>query len=112
MEIAWKFISRIKSNTIAVIDGIIPMTRGIGSGQTSRILATKIALERAGTFSRGGILASDSFFPFADSVALAAYAGIAAIVQQGGSIRDQDSIEEANRAGMAMVFTGQRVFWH
>jgi phosphoribosylaminoimidazolecarboxamide formyltransferase / IMP cyclohydrolase len=112
MQIAWKFISRIKSNTVAVIDKILPMTRGIGSGQTSRILATKIALERASKFAHGAILASDSFFPFDDSVKLAARAGISAIVEQGGSIRDQDSIDAANKAGITMVFTGQRVFWH
>jgi phosphoribosylaminoimidazolecarboxamide formyltransferase / IMP cyclohydrolase len=112
MQFAWKCISRIKSNTIAVIDSKLLMTRGIGSGQTSRILATKIALERAGKYCQGAILASDSFFPFDDSVRLAATAGIAAIIQQGGSIRDQDSIDAANKFGIAMVFTGQRVFWH
>jgi phosphoribosylaminoimidazolecarboxamide formyltransferase / IMP cyclohydrolase len=112
MKFAWICISRIKSNTVAVIDKDIPMTRGIGSGQTSRILATKIALERAGENCRGAILASDSFFPFDDSVKLAAKAGIAAVIEQGGSIRDQDSIDAADKAGIVMVFTGQRVFWH
>jgi phosphoribosylaminoimidazolecarboxamide formyltransferase / IMP cyclohydrolase len=112
MQIAWKFISRTKSNTVAVIDPDLPMTRGIGSGQTSRILATKIALERAGKYCKGAILASDSFFPFDDSVKLAAAAGITAIVEQGGSIRDQDSIDAANKSNITMVFTGQRVFWH
>ncbi|MCX6794284.1 MAG: bifunctional phosphoribosylaminoimidazolecarboxamide formyltransferase/IMP cyclohydrolase [Candidatus Gottesmanbacteria bacterium] len=112
MKIIWKAIARIRSNTVAVMDSTLPVVRGIGSGQTSRILSTKIALERAGTFARGGILASDSFFPFDDSVRLAVKAGIAAIIQQGGSIRDQESIDAANAAGMAMVFTGQRIFWH
>jgi phosphoribosylaminoimidazolecarboxamide formyltransferase / IMP cyclohydrolase len=112
MQFAWASISRIKSNTVAVVDGLIPMTRGIGSGQTSRILATKIALERAGNHAKGAILASDSFFPFDDSVKLATKVGISAIIEQGGSIRDQDSIDAANKAGIAMVFTGQRVFWH
>lgn len=112
MKIAWKFLSRIRSNTILVLDKDLPMARGIGSGQTSRVLSTKIALERAAEFTRGGILASDSFFPFDDSVKLAAKAGISAIIQQGGSIRDQDSIDAATAAGIAMVFTGQRVFWH
>lgn len=112
MQIAWKFISRIKSNTVVIVDKNLPMTRGIGGGQTSRILATKIALERAGTHCQGSIMASDSFFPFDDSVKLAAKSGIAAIVQQGGSIRDEDSIKAADQAGIIMIFTGQRVFWH
>jgi phosphoribosylaminoimidazolecarboxamide formyltransferase / IMP cyclohydrolase len=112
IQFAWKCISRIKSNTIAVIDKNLPMTRGIGSGQTSRLLATKIALERGGGFCQGAILASDSFFPFDDCVKLAAAAGIKAIVEQGGSIRDQDSIDAANAAKITLVFTGQRVFWH
>jgi len=112
MKIIWKAIARIRSNTVAVMDSTLPVVRGIGSGQTSRILSTKIALERAGTFARGGILASDSFFPFDDSVRLAVGAGISAIIQQGGSIRAQDSIDAVNDAGIAMVFTGQRIFWH
>lgn len=112
MQIAWQFISRIKSNSVIIVDAQLPMTRGIGSGQTSRIRSTKIALHQAGNLTKGAILASDSFFPFSDSVILAAENGIAAIVQQGGSIRDQDSIDEANKVGIAMVFTGKRAFWH
>lgn len=112
MQIAWKFLSRIRSNTIVVIDKNLPMTRGIGSGQTSRIRSTKIALEQAGNFTKGGILASDSFFPFEDCVKLAAKNGIAAIVQQGGSINDNASIAAANKARITMVFTGRRAFWH
>lgn len=112
MKVAWKFISRIRSNSIIVMDTKLPMTRGIGSGQTSRVRSTKIALEQAGKFCEGAILASDSFFPFPDSVELAAKAGIVAIIQQGGSINDQMSIDEANKNGMVMVMTGQRAFWH
>lgn len=112
MEIAWKFISRIKSNSVIIVDEEIPMTRGIGSGQTSRIRSTKLALEQAGALAKRAILASDSFFPFGDSVKLAAEYGVAAIIQQGGSIRDQESIAEADKAGITMVFTGQRAFWH
>lgn len=112
MKIAWKFISRIRSNAIIVVDKKIPMTRGIGSGQTSRIRSTKIALEQAGKFAKGGILASDSFFPFDDSVKLAAKYGILAIVQQGMSINDKLSINAANKAGISMVFTNRRSFWH
>ncbi|OGH24163.1 MAG: hypothetical protein A3B47_04835 [Candidatus Levybacteria bacterium RIFCSPLOWO2_01_FULL_39_24] len=112
MELAWKFIGRIRSNSIIVVDKNLPMTRGIGSGQTSRVRATKIALEQAGKNAKAAILASDSFFPFDDSVKLAAESGIAAIVQQGGSINDQKSIDAANKAGIAMVFTSERKFWH
>ncbi len=112
MQVAWKFISRIRSNAIIVLDKKLPMTRGIGSGQTSRIRSTKIALEQAGKFAKGAILASDSFFPFADSVELAARRGISAIVQQGGSINDKLSIEKADKEGISMVFTNRRAFWH
>lgn len=112
MRFAWKCLSRIKSNTVIVVDPLIPMTRGIGTGQTSRVLATEIALARAGQFTKGGILASDSFFPFPDSVQLAGEKGIASIIQQGGSINDRASIEAANELGITMVLTGQRLFWH
>lgn len=112
MQIAWKFILRIRSNAVIVVDKNLPMTRGIGSGQTSRVRSTKIALEQAGKYAKGAVLASDSFFPFSDSVELAAKHGIAAIVQQGGSVNDQASIDTANKAGVAMVFTGRRAFWH
>jgi len=112
MQFAWIALSRIRSNTVAVIDRNLPMTRGIGTGQTSRILATEIALSQAGKHTKGAILASDSFFPFPDSVRLAGEKGITAIVQQGGSINDQASIEVANKLGISMVLTGQRLFWH
>jgi phosphoribosylaminoimidazolecarboxamide formyltransferase/IMP cyclohydrolase len=112
MKLGWKFISRIKSNTILVIDKNLPMTRGIGSGQTSRIRSAKIALEQAGKHAKGGILISDSFFPFDDTVKLSAKVGITCILQQGGSVRDNLSIEAANKAGISMVLTGERKFWH
>lgn len=112
MKIAWKFISRIKSNTIIIVDKNTPMTRGIGQGQTSRVASTQIALEQAGKYCKKAILASDSFFPFDDSVKLAVKHKIGAIIQQGGSVRDRDSIEAADRAGIPMVFTGKRAFWH
>jgi len=112
MKIAWKFISRIRSNSIIVVDKNLPLTRGIGSGQTSRVRSTKIALEQAGKHTKGAVLASDSFFPFDDSVKLAAKHGISAIIQQGGSINDNLSIQAADKAGIAMVFTSRRTFWH
>lgn len=112
MQISWKFISKIRSNAIIVVDKNLPMTRGIGSGQTSRLRSTKIALEQAKGFTSGAILASDSFFPFDDSVKLAAKAGISAIVQQGGSINDKLSIAACDKAGIVMILTGRRAFWH
>lgn len=112
MEIAWKFIGRIRSNSIIVVDKDLPMTRGIGSGQTSRIRATRIALEQAFNHVKGAILASDSFFPFDDSVRLAAKYEIGAIVQQGESVNDQASIQAANAAKIPMIFTSERKFWH
>lgn len=112
MILAWKFISRIKSNAVIVVDKKETMTRGIGSGQTSRVRSTKIALGQAKGLAKGGILASDSFFPFGDSVELAAKAGISAIVEQGGSVNDQASIDAADKAGIPLVFTHRRAFWH
>ena len=112
MEDAWLLMRHIRSNTIMVWDEAGGVTLGIGSGQVSRVGSAKIALEQAGERARGAILASDSFFPFQDSVELAASYGIAAIVQQGGSINDQASIDAADAAGIAMVLTGERAFWH
>lgn len=112
MQLAWKFITRIKSNAVIVVDKEIPMTRGIGTGQTSRVRATTLALSLAGEHTKGAILASDSFFPFPDSVEEAIKSGISAIVQQGGSVNDQASIDAANKAGIPMVFTKRRAFWH
>jgi phosphoribosylaminoimidazolecarboxamide formyltransferase/IMP cyclohydrolase len=112
MEDAWLLMRHIRSNTIMVWDPVQGVTLGIGSGQVSRVGAARLALQQAGDRARGAILASDSFFPFPDSVELAARAGIAAIVQQGGSINDQASIAAADEAGIAMVLTGERAFWH
>lgn len=113
MKLAWKMIRRIRSNAVIVVDKKLPMTRGIGTGQTSRFRATKLALELATKrFSKGAILASDAFFPFPDSVTWAAKFRIGAIVQPGGSVNDLASIEAADKVGIPMVFTHERVFWH
>ncbi|MBI2330237.1 bifunctional phosphoribosylaminoimidazolecarboxamide formyltransferase/IMP cyclohydrolase [Candidatus Daviesbacteria bacterium] len=112
MKFGFKAVKAVRSNAVIVIDKDIPMTRGIGSGQTSRIGATKIALEQAADLAKGGILISDSFFPFDDSVKLSAKYGIAAVVEQGGSVQDQASIDAADGAGIPMVFTGRRAFRH
>lgn len=112
MKFGFKAVKAVRSNSVLVVDKVIPMTRGIGSGQTSRIGATKIALEQAAGLAEGGILVSDSFFPFEDSVELSAKYGIAAIIEQGGSVNDQASIDAANKAGIPMIFTGRRAFRH
>ena len=88
------------------------MTLGVGPGQTNRVGAVKIALEHAAGRLEGAVLASDAFFPFADNVEEIAASGIKAIVQPGGSIRDQEVIDAANKHGLAMVFTGVRHFRH
>jgi phosphoribosylaminoimidazolecarboxamide formyltransferase/IMP cyclohydrolase len=85
---------------------------GAGIGQTSRVDAVRIALEKAGARARGGVLASDAFFPFPDSIALIKQAGIAAIIQPGGSKRDAEVIAAADAAGIPMVFTARRHFRH
>lgn len=107
---AWKVVKHVKSNAIVVASG--GKTLGIGAGQMNRVGAAKIALEQAGAKAAGAVLASDAFFPMADTVETAAAAGIKAIIQPGGSIRDQDSIEAADAAGIAMIFTGIRHFRH
>lgn len=112
MKDAWTLLRRIRSNTILIWDGRQGVTLGIGSGQVSRVGAAKLALQQAGERAKGAILASDSFFPFQDSVELAASYGIGVILQQGGSINDAASIAAANAAGIPMVLTGQRAFWH
>lgn len=112
MKIAWKFLSFIRSNAVIVVDHKLPMTRGIGSGQTSRFRSTKIALQQANSYAKNAILASDSFFPFGDSVEEAAKFKVGAIIQQGDSVNDKLSINAANKAGIPMVLTHHRAFWH
>jgi len=107
---AWKVCKHVKSNAIVVTRD--RTTLGVGAGQMNRVGSVKIALEQAGEKAQGAILASDGFFPFDDSVRTAAAAGITAIVQPGGSLRDQDSIKAANELGLVMVFTGVRHFLH
>ncbi|MGC8609094.1 MAG: bifunctional phosphoribosylaminoimidazolecarboxamide formyltransferase/IMP cyclohydrolase, partial [Thermoplasmata archaeon] len=83
-----------------------------GAGQTSRVESVKIAIERAGKRTEGSVMASDAFFPFADSVEIAGKNGISAIIQPGGSIRDREVIEKCNEYNIAMYFTDKRVFLH
>jgi phosphoribosylaminoimidazolecarboxamide formyltransferase / IMP cyclohydrolase len=107
---AWKAVKHVKSNAIVIAKD--NMTLGIGPGQTNRIWAAQMSLERAGAEAKGAVLSSDAFFPFDDVVQEAAKAGITAIIQPGGSLKDQDSIDACNKHGIAMVFTGMRHFKH
>lgn len=107
---AWTVVKHVKSNAIVITKDKV--TLGVGAGQMNRVGAARIALEQAGDRAQGAVLASDAFFPFPDTVEEAAKAGIMAIIQPGGSIRDQEAIDTANRYGLAMVFTGQRHFRH
>lgn len=107
---AWKVVKHVKSNAIVVAKD--SRTLGVGAGQMNRVGSAVIALNQAGAEAKGAVLASDAFFPMKDTVEQAAKAGITAIIQPGGSIRDQESIDEANKYGIAMVFTGMRHFKH
>ena len=110
MRFGMKCVKHVKSTGIVLVkDG---MTVGIGPGQTNRVTALELAIKYAGERARGSVLASDAFFPFDDCVELAAKAGIAAIVQPGGSIRDADSIAACYRHGIPMGPTGKRHFKH
>ncbi len=110
MMFAWKVVKHTKSNAIVI--GKSGRTTGIGMGQTNRIWAAQQAIEHAGAEAKGSVMASDAFFPFDDVVHAAAEAGITAIIQPGGSLRDDDSVKAANAAGIAMVFVGDRHFKH
>ncbi|MDE5104791.1 MAG: bifunctional phosphoribosylaminoimidazolecarboxamide formyltransferase/IMP cyclohydrolase, partial [Trichodesmium sp. St19_bin2] len=107
---AWKVVKHVKSNAIVVTKN--RATVGIGAGQMNRVGAVKIALEQAGEKAIGGVLASDAFFPFDDSVKTAAAAGVTAIIQPGGSLKDKDSIAAANELGLIIILTGIRHFLH
>ena len=114
LEFTWKMVKHVKSNAIVV--GCGGMLLGVGAGQMNRVGSAEIALKQA--ISAGAavrpqlVLASDAFFPFDDCVTLAAKYGVKAIVQPGGSIRDEDSIKKCNELGIAMLFTGERHFKH
>ena len=113
LEFAWKVVKHVKSNAIVFAKN--QATIGIGAGQMSRIMSAKIAELKAleaGLSCQGAVMASDAFFPFSDSIDIAATLGITTIIQPGGSIRDEEVIQAANAAGIAMVFTGRRHFRH
>jgi phosphoribosylaminoimidazolecarboxamide formyltransferase/IMP cyclohydrolase len=110
---AWTVVKFVKSNAIIFCKD--NMTIGVGAGQMSRVYSTKIAAIKAGDEGlevKGSVMASDAFFPFRDGIDAAAEHGISAIIQPGGSMRDDEVIQAANEHGLAMVFTGMRHFRH
>jgi len=107
---AWKAVKHVKSNAIVLVKD--SMILGMGAGQPNRVTSVKIALEKAGERSQGSVVGSDAFFPFPDGVELAAKGGATAIIQPGGSVRDEEVIATANKYKVAMVFTGVRHFRH
>ncbi len=107
---SWKVVKHVKSNAIVLVKN--NMTIGVGAGQMNRVGAAKIAIEQAGDQAKGSIMASDAFFPMGDTVEMAALAGITAIIQPGGSIKDEESIKAADANNIAMIFTGSRHFKH
>ena len=112
LDFGWRIVKHVKSNAIAVVrDG---RTIGIGAGQMNRVGSAKIALEQAAAagFTDSLVLASDGFLPFGDTVEMAAKYGVKAIIQPGGSIRDEESVEAAKRHSITMLFTGVRHFKH
>ena len=110
LEFAWSVIRFVKSNAITLSKGLALV--GVGAGQMSRVDSVRIAIEKSAEHAAGSFLASDAFFPFADSIELAAAAGIKAIIQPGGSRRDEEVIAACNQHGIPMVFAGQRHFRH
>ena len=110
LEFAWKAAKHVKSNAIVLARDRSLV--GMGAGQPNRVTSVFLALRAAADRAEGSVLASDAFFPFADNVMTASEGGVSAIIQPGGSIRDQESIDAANARGMAMVFTGTRHFRH
>jgi phosphoribosylaminoimidazolecarboxamide formyltransferase / IMP cyclohydrolase len=110
LDFAWRVVPWVKSNAIVLAqDGVVT---GVGAGQPNRVESVRIAVKVAGERAAGSVLASDAFFPFPDGIEAAAEAGVSAIVQPGGSVRDDECIAAANAAGMAMLFTAERHFRH
>lgn len=110
LHFGWWLVRHVKSNAILLAKDTALI--GCGAGQMSRVDSVEIAIQKAGNRAAGSILASDAFFPFPDSIHRAAAAGIAAIIQPGGSVRDEESIAAANQHGIPMIFTGRRHFKH
>jgi phosphoribosylaminoimidazolecarboxamide formyltransferase / IMP cyclohydrolase len=110
LQFAWRVAKHVKSNAIVLAEG--KRTVGVGAGQMSRVDSVKLSIQKASPTARGSVLASDAFFPFRDSVDEAAKAGVTAIIQPGGSVRDAEVIQAADENQIAMIFTGLRHFKH
>jgi phosphoribosylaminoimidazolecarboxamide formyltransferase/IMP cyclohydrolase len=110
LTFAWRACRAVKSNAILLAKGQAAV--GIGMGQVNRVDSCRLAVERAGDRAAGSVAASDAFFPFADGPQVLLDAGVSAIVQPGGSVRDQEVIDAAQAAGVTMFFTGERHFFH
>jgi phosphoribosylaminoimidazolecarboxamide formyltransferase/IMP cyclohydrolase len=110
LHFAWFVCKHVKSNAIVLAKNT--QIVGVGAGQMSRVVSVDIAVKKAGDRAKGSVLASDAFFPFPDNVELAAAAGVTAIIQPGGSVKDADSIAACDKHGIAMLFTGMRHFRH
>ena len=107
---AWKVVKHVKSNAIVLVKD--SQTVGVGAGQMNRVGAAKSAIEQAKDQAKGSVMGSDAFFPMSDTIEAAAAAGVTAIIQPGGSIKDQASIDACDAHGIAMIFTGIRHFKH
>jgi phosphoribosylaminoimidazolecarboxamide formyltransferase/IMP cyclohydrolase len=110
LRFAWKAVAHVKSNAILFAKG--EAATGVGTGQPSRVDSVRLAARKSGERAKGAVMASDAFFPFPDGIEVAAEAGVTAVIEPGGSIRDEQVIEAADRLGLAMVFTGYRHFRH
>jgi phosphoribosylaminoimidazolecarboxamide formyltransferase/IMP cyclohydrolase len=110
LELAWTAVKHVKSNAIVLFNECAAV--GVGAGQMSRVEAAQIAIYRAGDRARGSVMASDAFFPFPDGLEVGIRAGVTAVIQPGGSVKDDEVIAAADAAGIAMVVTGRRHFKH
>src|SRR5262245_57360690 len=110
LHFAWRVVKHVKSNAIVLAGG--GRTIGVGAGQMSRVESVRLSIQKAHTNPRGAVLASDAFFPFRDGIDEAAQAGITAVIQPGGSLRDAEVIEAADQHEISMIFTGVRHFKH
>ena len=110
LEFAWRASRAVKSNAILLAKSLAAV--GIGMGQVNRVDSCRLAVSRAGDRVVGSVAASDAFFPFADGLQVLLDAGVKAVVQPGGSVRDEEVIEAAKAAGVTMYFTAERHFYH
>ena len=110
LAFAWRACRGVKSNAILLASGRASV--GVGMGQVNRVDSARLAVERAGSRAAGSVAASDAYFPFADGLQVLAEAGVVAIAEPGGSVRDQLVIDAAQAAGVSLYFTGVRHFWH